>query len=360
MERAEAGVWRGERKPVGRSATGMWWECGGQRGGGEEPREAQQGLRLRKPFDTHTVIVSRPVRGDSINPQKTVFELGDGAGGVVGGELWEGIETQGVRTFEQHLVRCAEARGDDDGGGGGGGYYDDVRLEEESDGDERVGGKKRKMVKKQSGEAYGTVMSFLEEQDAKKNLFSGRGRLHTKTVGDGKVVEFLSDEEGDHPEMPGAANPERDVDLSRFDSDDGDDDDGGKRMIPQRDGADDDDDDRYSDVEEGPGSSGVPHSLHLEGMQEGGRIDEAAQRTVTPLVSSSTWDKEDIENEKKDQGGEEYRLLASLFPHGAAFYRQEPVDQLEATWRAERSTVQKEFKEMKKQASRAEGKKRKY
>lgn len=208
-----------------------------------------------------------------------------------------------------------------------------------------------------------------------------------------RTVDFLSD-----TDLQGLSSRPV-VDLSRFGSDS--DEEGPtpprRAVIPQFDGAgdsssssdsdSDSSDSSSSESESGSGSDGSSSSSSddedagkkVDKESSGSSSDESSgdgdgagkkrQRETDSDGSSSdsetssdetaTGDAERTEtpaNEAARQGpGEDAAWMAGRLPAGAAFYRTEPVVQVEAAWRAGRESATREVKERRRQALRQAG-----
>jgi hypothetical protein len=195
------------------------------------------------------------------------------------------------------------------------------------------------------------------------------------------VVNFMS-----AADEPGALAAAPFVDLSRFG---GDSEDEGGPALPQVDGAaDSDEDEGGSEEESGSGESSEDES---GGDDESGSGDEsssdkssssessdtsseessgsepsggAAPAAAAPpaAAASSSDDEDDAEPDAvaaatgpRPEPDEDLRWLEALLPEGAAFYASEPPALAEATWRAERDVLAKDYRDKRRQALRAAG-----
>lgn len=189
-----------------------------------------------------------------------------------------------------------------------------------------------------------------------------------------RVVDFLSSEDMQPKAGAGA------MDLCRFDSDNEEE---GRDVplkktaavpflrIPQVDGALDDD---SMERESGSGSEG-----NLDGTNHHPNPEDTTSSSSSKGTSASgdptayhdifDNDAEDAENlmvgEQNNPAPEEQRLaidrdqvpswIAELLPAGASFYRQDPLVQIEAAWRAGKEAATREYKERRRQALRRAG-----
>lgn len=282
---------------------------------------------------------------------------------------WEPIneqEGQRRRTYEEHLRESSDAirrwnkaARDEDGNSVSGSDLDE-RSAGSSDSESPVPQRKRPAARGAAvppPKERTRVDDFLARQQTRPELPVKRTR----------IVDFVTEE------ATGIGGRVPEVDLSRFGSDS--DDDGGEplrirgRHIPQVDGAADTSSDETSDSEsEGGGNTSSSSESGAESSSsdsENGnngedkgpdrREEEAMETDIgdsagtlgqAALASSSAADRMPTGDE------EDVTWMAALLPAGAAFFRRDPVAQVEASWRARREGATREYKELRRMALR--------
>eukprot|EP00890_Picochlorum_soloecismus_P004158 jgi/Picsp_1/4743/NSC_02112-R1_nucleolar protein 8-like len=332
--------------------------------------EAPQRLKMAPfPSSEGGCIVIVPVRGDeSNNPQQKYFESDDnnddGCSVVVESEKkWDAIDTpRHVYSYERHLQELQA------------GAYQQGCSTDSSSGD----GVPRQRLNEPSGEEQSNHFSYKKKESAQVHKGSKRSKadedaskvaatavetiLKRQRLGIVqslnprlRTVNFFNEEDA-----AGGNVVSKDVDLSRFDSDS---DDAGQR-IPQVDGAMD----SSSDPSSSTSSSFLPESP----MRVSSSSSQDATSNDNDTNNTSKEEKEEENSQSqahvnldvKDDDEHDHELeqeistLYKIFPNAANFKRRDPIEHVEAQWRAEKDSLLKELKEMRRQALRTQGEKK--
>lgn len=164
-----------------------------------------------------------------------------------------------------------------------------------------------------------------------------------------KIVSFMS---GEEVEASQGGRRHVDIDLSRFNSDSEDERGTGVSNIPQVDGGNDEESSDGGSMEETDGISDIDASSPLpeEAIHKSSSESDSATDSATDSKDDSVTDSEAAPTDAVNDSIPGW--LSESFPEGAFFYRQEPLHQLEATWRATKDGELQECKERRRQALR--------
>ena len=374
--------------------------------GNAKERKKRPGLCLKRPltgFRQHQLhrhcIITRPIDDeDDVNPQKIRFSDSDGDIDTIDAEKrWESIETprQHVYNYEQYIHRQQQqdriSQGDEQTSSSG--EEDDEKrervyapmllpvidtrrrgVESIDPRDHGVDSKGRNKPNKQTDQSKQQSSQRMHSLEAMQqasiidSLLSEKKKKERRPIGlfprvteKDQVVDFMPHEERPQENICGGVH----IDLSRFDSDSEDDDSGNlpSKRIPQRDGADDssseeeeDDDQRTSNRSD---NDSMSTSTTASSVSRSNPDDELDSDTTSSndinMEDSTTSAKRQDQPLLDPEDDIDLETLKTLFPNAASFYRTDPIEHIEATWRAERESCRKEFKEMRKQARRAQG-----
>jgi RNA recognition motif-containing protein len=306
-------------------------------------------------------ILSVPVvKGDLShdNPQKTYFENDDGCCLVVDSEKkWDAIDTpRQVYNFERHLqeLQAGVQRPEcSTGSSSGDGVQEQITI---SNG---VSSEQQQSKKKEGARALhkGSKRSKVDDDASKVAATAVENILKRQRIGiiqslnpQLKTVNFFTEEDD-----VGKKVESRSIDLSRFDSDSDDD----AEHIPQVDGAMDSSDGSISRSSTSHDSSATESSSSSHDDTDVNNDDGSAENEEENVLQSSKANHPDDVNDEDQELEHELSILYKIFPNAANFKRRDPIEHIEATWRAEKDSLLKELKEMKRQALRAQGEKKK-
>jgi len=157
-----------------------------------------------------------------------------------------------------------------------------------------------------------------------------------------KIVSFMS---GEEVEASQGGRRHVDIDLSRFNSDSEDEGGRGVSNIPQVDGGNDEESSDGGSMEASDIDASAPlpdEVIHKSSSKSDSKDSEGTDDSATDSGVAPT----DALNDSIPS------WLSESFPEGALFYRQEPLHQLEATWRATKDSELQDCKERRRQALR--------
>jgi hypothetical protein len=197
-------------------------------------------------------------------------------------------------------------------------------------------------VEKSTFRSLGKPVGYLFKSPVK----SGDGLVEVPSypgsAANSKIVSFMS---GEEVEASQGGTRHADIDLSRFNSDSEDEGGRGVSNIPQVDGG--------NDEESGDGGSMEASDIHASSPLPEEAIHKSSSESDSKDSVSTDDSATDSEAAPTDAVCDSTPgWLSESFPEGALFYRQEPLHQLEAIWRATKDGELQECKERRRQALR--------
>jgi hypothetical protein len=170
------------------------------------------------------------------------------------------------------------------------------------------------------------------------------------------------------PQVDGAADSDTTTETSSDSDDTSDKKTTSSSSSESEESSDDDDDDDDDDEEEEEEEDG---DIKMEAEKEK-KIDSSSSGDTNSDASDSSSDDDEVEEEEakveepptNNTGGgsgvvlnKEVAWMSKYLPAGASFFRQDPLVQVEGSWRAGREAAVREYKERRRQALRQAGKK---